>query len=128
MGEEPGTSLLTVAEAAQRFGVAESTVWRWLREGRLDSVKVGGGRRIRATAVSAVLNGDRQGHSTLVAQETAQPYEATATEDQDVKHRKLFEDIRALQRSLEKWLANKPDVDYASAEDLVRTIREEETP
>jgi len=45
---------LTPAEAAQRLGVSESTVWRLLRRERLPSVKVGGRRRVAATALRAV--------------------------------------------------------------------------
>jgi len=41
---------LTPAEAARKLGVSESTVWRFLRREQLPSVKLGGRRRIPASA------------------------------------------------------------------------------
>lgn len=49
------TKWLTPAEAARRLGVSESTVWRLLRHERLPSVKVGGRRRVAASALRAVV-------------------------------------------------------------------------
>ena len=46
---------LTPAEAARRLDVSESTVWRFLRREQLASVKVGGRRRIPASAVGRVV-------------------------------------------------------------------------
>lgn len=42
---------LAVAQAAERLGVSERTIRRWLREGRLASYKVGGRIRIPERAV-----------------------------------------------------------------------------
>ena len=49
------TKWLTPAEAARRLRVSESTVWRFLRREQLPSVKVGGRRRIPATAIGRLV-------------------------------------------------------------------------
>src|SRR5437764_10395375 len=46
---------LTPAEAARKLGVSESTVWRFLRREQLPSVKLGGRRRIPASAVGQLV-------------------------------------------------------------------------
>jgi excisionase family DNA binding protein len=50
---------LTPAEAARRLQVSESTIWRLLRRSELDSVKVGGRRRIPAGALGRVARSVR---------------------------------------------------------------------
>jgi excisionase family DNA binding protein len=50
--------LLTPAEVAALFRVDPKTVWRWSREGRLDSIRTAGGhRRFRQSVVRALLAG-----------------------------------------------------------------------
>lgn len=128
LDRESEARLLTVPEAAEWLGVAESTVWRWLREGRLGSVKVGGRRRVPVAAVHAILGGNQQTGDASVAGETPAPYEAATTADRRLKFKKLFEDIRELQRSIAEWLASRPELENPPAEELVREVREENTP
>lgn len=58
-----GDKLLTVAEVAERLSVTEETIRRWLRDGRLDGVRLSrrAGWRIRASAVAALLEGYASG-------------------------------------------------------------------
>jgi excisionase family DNA binding protein len=49
------TRWLTPGEAARRLGVSESTVWRLFRREQLPSVKVGGRRRVAASALRGVV-------------------------------------------------------------------------
>lgn len=61
---------LTVADAAERLGVSERTVWRYLRAGRLPGETVGevGSQRtlIDAASVSALSVGRRSGLDAAV--------------------------------------------------------------
>lgn len=61
---------LTVADAAERLGVSERTVWRYLRAGRLSGETVGevGSQRtlIDAASVSALSAGRRSGLDAAV--------------------------------------------------------------
>jgi len=41
-----GGRLLKVSEAAKRLGVAEQTLWKWVYEHRIASIKMGRCRRI----------------------------------------------------------------------------------
>lgn len=45
---------LTVAEVASKFRVKERTVYRWIEDGHLAHVKIGGTVRIPASAVPTV--------------------------------------------------------------------------
>jgi acetyl-CoA synthetase len=45
-GGENMTEYLTVQEIAKMLKVHEQTVFRWIREGKLDSVKIGSNLRI----------------------------------------------------------------------------------
>jgi excisionase family DNA binding protein len=49
--------LLTVKQAAQQLACEESTIRKWLSQGRLPRVKVGRLTRLRARDVSAVVEG-----------------------------------------------------------------------
>ncbi len=64
---KPGTALrqqpverLTyrVPEVAEKLGIHERTVWRWLREGRLKRVKVGGATLIPADQVERLIRSE----------------------------------------------------------------------
>jgi excisionase family DNA binding protein len=46
---------LTVIEAAETVGVSRATVYRWLDNGTLSSVKLGGLRRILPEAIDNML-------------------------------------------------------------------------
>ena len=45
----------TIEEIATRFKVTRQTVQNWLREGKLDSVKLGRSRRILGSSVDKML-------------------------------------------------------------------------
>jgi excisionase family DNA binding protein len=47
--------LLTIASAARHTGVAEWTLRRLVRDGRIPSVDVAGARRVRLSAVQAAI-------------------------------------------------------------------------
>jgi len=51
-GKAPVTLLLTAEEAAQALRVGRSKVYELMRSGVLRSVKIGGSRRISATALA----------------------------------------------------------------------------
>jgi len=53
------TRWLTPAEAARRLRVSDSTIWRLLRREQLQSVKIGGRRRIPAGAIGRVARSVR---------------------------------------------------------------------
>jgi len=52
----PPSPFLTVPEAARYLKVSEPTVWRWIRQGRLPSTKVGRLRRIPLAAIERLVN------------------------------------------------------------------------
>lgn len=54
MGIEPN-AVYTVKEAAQLLKMGEATVWRLVRSGELDSVKLGKSRRIRGQDLLKLL-------------------------------------------------------------------------
>ncbi len=51
----PDRLVYRVREVAEILGMAERTVWRWLREGRLKRVKVGGATLIPADEVGRLI-------------------------------------------------------------------------
>lgn len=54
------TRWLSPADAAKQLAVSESTVWRLLRHETLPSVKVGGRRRVAASALGRVVRSSRR--------------------------------------------------------------------
>jgi len=46
-----------VAEVERMLGVSQRTLWKWIRDGRLGSRKVGGARLVPAQALAALLHG-----------------------------------------------------------------------
>ncbi|HSS09026.1 MAG TPA: helix-turn-helix domain-containing protein [Acidimicrobiales bacterium] len=50
--------LLTVREVARRAKVSERTVWRWVEDGRLPAIRVGGIVRFQHADVDALLTPD----------------------------------------------------------------------
>ncbi len=52
---QPERLTYRVREVAEILGIAERTVWRWLREGRLKRVKVGGATLIPADEVERLI-------------------------------------------------------------------------
>jgi len=55
------TDLLTIDEAIQALGVSRSTLWRRLQRGELPSVRRGGRRLVRLTALRKVAGGKTKG-------------------------------------------------------------------
>ena len=56
MGEVPRDGdLMGVEEMARRLGLAQATVWRWCREGRLPCMKIGKSWRIRPEALEEFI-------------------------------------------------------------------------
>ncbi|MBI2874668.1 MAG: helix-turn-helix domain-containing protein [Firmicutes bacterium] len=49
---------MSVPEAARRLGVSNSTLWRWLKEGKIRGLKVGSLRKIRVEDLSQVVRED----------------------------------------------------------------------
>ena len=49
--------LITVNEAMRRLSIGRTTVYRLIKEGRLQSVTIRGARRIRVDSVDAVVTG-----------------------------------------------------------------------
>jgi len=47
--------LLTVPEVAKLLRLSDKTVWRRVRDGAIESVKIGGARRVRPEAVAAFI-------------------------------------------------------------------------
>ena len=47
--------LLTTTEAAQALGICRSKIYQLIRSGQLDSVRIGGSRRVPVTAVHAFI-------------------------------------------------------------------------
>lgn len=45
--------LYTCEDVAKRYSVSVSTVWKWIREGKLSALTVGKGYRIRGSAINA---------------------------------------------------------------------------
>lgn len=50
-----GERLLTVAEARARLSVSERLVWRYLKEGQLPRVRLGGATRIRLSDLERLM-------------------------------------------------------------------------
>lgn len=50
----------TIDEVAELVGVHRTTVYDWVRDGRLGSVKIGGSRRVPRECVLALLNPDAE--------------------------------------------------------------------
>ena len=46
---------LTVRQTAEALNVSQPTIWIWIREGHLPSVKIGGRRLIPVHALAALL-------------------------------------------------------------------------
>lgn len=51
----PPSAALTITETAALLHISEPTLWRWLRDRRINSVKLGSCRRILAGDIRALL-------------------------------------------------------------------------
>ena len=65
MGIEPN-AVYTVKETAQLLKMGEATIWRLVKSGELDSVKVGKARRIRGQDLLILLERGAQKASKMV--------------------------------------------------------------
>ena len=52
---------LTIAETARKYGISESTLYRWSRIGYLPKIKLGGKSFYRESDIIKLLNENRQG-------------------------------------------------------------------
>jgi len=52
---------LTILETAEKYGVSQSTLWRWSKIGYLPKVKLGGKSFYRESDIIKLLNENRQG-------------------------------------------------------------------
>jgi excisionase family DNA binding protein len=52
--------LFTPQEVAQKLKIDMSTVYRWIREGRLKAVKIGHFWRVSESELSRLLKGDKE--------------------------------------------------------------------
>jgi excisionase family DNA binding protein len=50
---------LTIEEVQGRLGVSRTTVWRWLKSGRLQSVRIGKTVRIPAASLATLMGATR---------------------------------------------------------------------
>lgn len=51
-------SLLTAGQIADQFGVTPTTVYRWIKEGKVRGVRVGGIVRVKRSDLDRILNPD----------------------------------------------------------------------
>lgn len=59
-GNEKGPPvLLTVEEAARYLKASKATLWRWMREGKLSSVKIGRLRRLRLEDLEQLIKEEK---------------------------------------------------------------------
>jgi len=49
------TQMLTVREVAERLRVSPATVYRWVRRGKLEALRIGGTTRIEEEALSEFI-------------------------------------------------------------------------
>ena len=63
---QEGERLLTVKDVASYLSCAESTVYQWIREGKIEAVKAGSNVRISPEAVKKFLNASKQQKPTII--------------------------------------------------------------
>jgi len=73
----PVRLLLTVEEAADRLGIGRTLMYALVKEGDVESVRIGRLRRIPAEALSAYLNRLRNGSGQMIPQQREQEDSAT---------------------------------------------------
>jgi len=73
----PVRLLLTVEEAADRLGIGRTLMYALVKEGDVESVRIGRLRRIPADALSAYLDRLRSGSGQMIPQQREQEDSAT---------------------------------------------------
>ena len=57
---QEGDKLLTVKDVASYLSCAESTIYQWVREGKIEAVKAGAAVRISPEAVKKFLDSNKK--------------------------------------------------------------------
>ena len=118
-GRADDSGLMTVNEVAEYFGVSASTIWRWLREGKLEGVKIGGSRRFQREGIMRIAGAEPD-----VVAESSPTYGGVgdyAAITGTLMHRRMLILNQLRQRLQESRLASK--VDQKSTEDLYPATR-----
>lgn len=114
MDETGERSFLTVAEAARRLGVNPSTVWRWIKSGRIHANRVGQkGTRISKGELDTFVRPMKEGSrsSTLLGKYVPEP---------------VSEEALARRREAIEWiLAHRVSVAPLTTADLIHKVRAE---
>jgi excisionase family DNA binding protein len=114
-----GSGLMTVNEVAEHFRVSASTIWRWLREGKLEGVKIGGSRRFQREDIMRIAGAEPD-----VVRESGPTYGGTgdyAAITGTLMHRRMLILDQLRQRLQESRLASKAE--QKSTEDLYPATR-----
>ena len=118
-GHADDSGLMTVNEVAEYFRVSASTIWRWLREGKLEGVKIGGSRRFQREDIMRIAGAEPD-----VVAESGPTYGGVgdyAAITGTLMHRRMLILNQLRQRLQESRLASK--VDQKSTEDLYPATR-----
>ena len=59
----------TIEELAEKLKVTRQAIHNWIKDGRIDSIKIGRARRIPAAAVERLLEQSRQPRGTTEGQQ-----------------------------------------------------------
>lgn len=73
------TEFYTCDEVASKLKVKASTVWGWIRQGRLGAVRIGKSYRITAKDIQAMIHAGAQKKSPLCTEKGTKKAKETAT-------------------------------------------------
>lgn len=88
--------MLTVAQAASELAVSRQTVWRWMREGKLQAFKVGARYRASKESVEACIEPITQAASPERCAETKG--KTHVRRNQEKRAAEAIEEFEALRR------------------------------
>ncbi len=116
---------LTVAAAAQRLGVSQQTIWRWIEQGRLPAYRVGQKRvRIKSAdleqVITPIVHGERGGRVARTERAALGPLTA-AERKQGME---ALEQARQLQAEM---LAQRKGKLFGRSEEALAELRDERT-